>query len=76
MSKEWNHLIQIQLDTVRIPVTIPLYLSSDEPGERSLVHLVKLFGDQTMRIYNAMVTAQRILFVGHNHAAGMLSPSF
>lgn len=57
------------LDDHRIPVSIPLHLFSDEFGDRSLVQLIKTFGSDALRIYNAVLTCKRVLFVGYNHAA-------
>lgn len=49
-------------------VSIPLYRTPDEVGIISIQTLVKTFGDATMRIYHAIFTRQRVLFVGYNHA--------
>ena len=54
---------------VEVPFRIPLYRTTDEVGDISVVTLVKIFGESTMRIFNAVLMKQRILFVGYNHAA-------
>lgn len=53
----------------QIAITLPLYRDLDNFGDVSLSALVRTFGDATMRIYNAILTRQRIIFVGYNHAA-------
>ena len=52
-----------------IPMTIPLYRSKDEIGSNSLLDLCTLFGESTMKIYNAILLKKRVLFVGYNHSA-------
>ena len=53
----------------QIAITFPLYRDLDNFGDVSLSALVRMFGDATMRIFNAILTKQRIIFVGYNHAA-------
>lgn len=50
-------------------LSIPLYRTPDEVGDLSISDLIRVFGDSTMRIYHAILTKQRVLFVGYNHAA-------
>lgn len=50
-------------------LSIPLYYTPDQVGDINISLLVRIFGEATIRIYNAVVTKQRVLFVGHNHAA-------
>ena len=50
-------------------ISIPLTRTQDEIGDINLSRFVKLFGESTMRIYNAILARQRVLFVGYNHAA-------
>ena len=57
---------------ISLPVTsisIPLHRDLDCMGHISVTSLAKLFGESTMRIYNAILSRQRVIFVGYNHAA-------
>ena len=52
-----------------IPLKIPIYRTPDEVGNIYVTLLLKTFGEATMRIYHSILTQQRVLFVGYNHAA-------
>eukprot|EP00601_Ochromonadales_sp_CCMP2298_P016521 CAMPEP_0173222990 /NCGR_PEP_ID=MMETSP1142-20121109/3547_1 /TAXON_ID=483371 /ORGANISM="non described non described, Strain CCMP2298" /LENGTH=432 /DNA_ID=CAMNT_0014151121 /DNA_START=52 /DNA_END=1347 /DNA_ORIENTATION=+ len=65
----WYATVDYLLHDQRIPLRVPLYRSPDEVGDIYCTLLVKTFGDQTMRIFHSILTKQRVLFVGHNHAA-------
>jgi len=74
--KVWNQelLIPIDVDSVdgppgQISLSIKLYYTPDEVGDISVTNLVQTFGPSVMRIYHGIITGQRILFVGYNHAA-------
>ena len=67
-------------------LTIPLSRGPDEVGEVSVSRLVRAVGEGVMRIFNAVLRRQRVLFVGYNlpaaevaqmvHAAvGLVSPA-
>jgi hypothetical protein len=47
-------------------ISIPLYHTVWEFGSISLINLIKTFGEMTMKIYHAILTKQRVLFVGYN----------
>ena len=64
----WNHRIDFQA-SVPEEITIPLSRNLDCFGDVSLSFLVRTFGEASMRIYNAILSRQRIIFVGYNHAA-------
>lgn len=51
-------------------LTVPVHNTPDEVGDISVTNLVKLFGESVMRIYHAILTKQRVIFVGYSHAAG------
>jgi Stabilization of polarity axis len=57
------------LPTEEKSVVIPLYRSLDDVGDVSVTTLVRTLGPSVMRVYNAILTKQRVLFVGYNHAA-------
>ena len=47
----------------------PLYKTPDELFEAPIARFISLFKEDTMKIYNALLKKQRILFVGYNHSA-------
>ena len=52
-----------------ITMSIPVHRTVDEIGDINVSALLRIFGESTMRIYNAILSGQRILFVGYSHAA-------
>uniref|UniRef100_A0A7S2E3N0 UDENN domain-containing protein n=1 Tax=Octactis speculum TaxID=3111310 RepID=A0A7S2E3N0_9STRA len=71
--KEWVWNGSVVYAGASIPLQVPLYLSRDEvmpEGSGILKDLLQIFNEDTMRIYNAVLSGQRVLFVGYNHAAG------
>lgn len=50
-------------------ISIPLYRDLDGFGDISISTLLRTFGDASMRIYSAILSRQRVIFVGYNHAA-------
>lgn len=56
-----------------IPFSIPLFQGSDEVGDINLTNFIKLLGDSTMKIYNAILANKRVLFVGYNHSAASIA---
>ena len=84
-----DQVITIELDTnhkLQTPVTIPLATSPDQVTQSSLVNFINYFGQQTMVIYDAILTDKRIIFAGSRNlsitqiqnylfaAASMVSP--
>jgi hypothetical protein len=65
----WYHTLFGIFERIEIPLRIPLFRTPDEVGEINISLLVKTFGEQVMRIFHAVLTKQRVLFVGYNHAA-------
>lgn len=65
----WNYPVNIKYNNNLYPITIQLHRSYCEFGNVSLISLIKTFGEQVMRIFHGIVTNQRIMFVGYNHAA-------
>lgn len=70
LSQKWTHTIAFEYGTQRVQAVIPLHTTSDETLSPSVTQLLSVFGPAVMRIYSAVVTGQRVLFVGYNHAAG------
>jgi hypothetical protein len=48
----------------------PVFHSPDEVGAANISFLLQIFRENVMKIYNAIVTKKRVLFVGYDHAAG------
>ena len=73
--KIWTQDIQIPIDVDaiegpgQISLSLKLHQTSDEVGDISVITLVQIFGAAVMRIFHGIITGQRILFVGYNHAA-------
>jgi hypothetical protein len=53
-----------------VSLVIPTYHSPDELGASKISFLLQIFKENAMKIYNAIVTKKRVLFVGYDHAAG------
>jgi hypothetical protein len=65
----WTIPLTVDFDGMEVPLRVPLYRSPDEVGEVNMTLLVKTFGENVMKIFHAVLTKQRVLFVGYNHAA-------
>ncbi|KAJ6247995.1 arf3-interacting protein [Anaeramoeba flamelloides] len=53
-----------------LPLNIPDYMLEDEFGNISLGSFVKSFREQTMVVFNAILTNKRIIVLGHQMPAG------
>jgi len=73
--KLWLQDIHIPIDVDspqgpgQVSLSLKLHYTSDEVGDISVTNLVQTFGPAVMRIFHGIITGQRILFVGYNHAA-------
>lgn len=80
----WNHHINLHSNSLNsnctldmtshaskksAAISVPLYRHLDCIGNINVTSLVKCFGEGTMRVYNAILSRQRVIFVGYNHAA-------
>ena len=76
----WNYRIDLLPDNFKSSsnsdiitpstiISVPLHRHLDCMGDINVTSLVRCFGEGTMRIYNAILTRQRVIFVGYNHAA-------
>ncbi|RHZ37100.1 hypothetical protein DYB31_006107 [Aphanomyces astaci] len=52
-------------DDLTIPLKIKLGNTQDQHEEGSLIDLIAKFGDQTMQIYNAVLTGSRVILLGY-----------
>lgn len=69
LPRSWIQTLEYQSSQGALSLQYPLYQTPDEVGEISLVRLVKIFGEATMKIFHGIITKQRVLFVGYGHAA-------
>jgi hypothetical protein len=66
----WYYTDTITLFERNQAIHIPLHTTPDDLGISSLIFLIKIFREATMKIFHAILTKKRILFVGYDHAAG------
>ena len=70
---DWVWKTTCTLRESSVPLRFPLYCSPDEVvnplDEAVLTTLTATLGEQTMRVFNAVLAGKRVLFVGYNHAA-------
>lgn len=57
----------------KIPLQFKLCSTDDQYDDGLLRKLLLKFGEQTMLIYNAVLTGARVIVLGYNQAAGMCS---
>jgi hypothetical protein len=68
---KWYYSDSIALfDNLALPIHIPLHSTPDDLGISNLIFLIRIFREATMKIYHAILSKKRILFVGYDHAAG------
>jgi len=70
----WTHTLSFPPTAGAAPeeavtVKVPLHRSLDDVGDASVSWLCRTFGDAVMRVYHAILTKKRVLFVGYNHRA-------
>ncbi|CAM9659828.1 unnamed protein product, partial [Chrysoparadoxa australica] len=70
LQHKWTHTLAFEYGQQKIQANMPLHTSADETLTASVTLLMNIFGPAAMKIYNAVLTGQRVLFVGYNHAAG------
>lgn len=54
----------------RIPLQFKLCSTDDQYDDGLVRKLLLTFGEQTMLLYNAVLTGARVIVLGYNHAAG------
>ncbi|KAL7687058.1 putative arf3-interacting protein [Plasmopara halstedii] len=57
-------------DDISIPLRIKICSTDDQHDDGTLTLLLQTFGDQTMVLYNAVLTGQRLIMLGYNRPAG------
>lgn len=66
----WLAERNVSIFGVDMSLSIPTFLSPDDVGAANISFLLQIFKENAMKIYNAIVTKKRVLFVGYDHAAG------
>ncbi|CAE7491469.1 mesA [Symbiodinium microadriaticum] len=71
----WYFRAEISLySSPAVPLALTLHTCPDDVGAANLSFLLRVFQLQgSMRIFNAVLTRKRVLFVGYDHAAGDVS---
>ncbi|KAG7399228.1 hypothetical protein PHYBOEH_009394 [Phytophthora boehmeriae] len=57
-------------DDMPIPLQFKLCSTDDQHDDGTLTQLLQKFGDQTMVIFNAVLTGARVIMMGYNRPAG------
>lgn len=67
----WFHTLSLELfDSSTLRLQYPLFSTPDDVGCCNLSLLTRTFRDNTMKIFHAILTKKRVMFVGYDHAAG------
>ncbi|KAE9008972.1 hypothetical protein PF010_g11144 [Phytophthora fragariae] len=57
-------------DDIPIPLQFKICSTDDQHDDGTLTQLLQTFGDQTMVLFNALLTGQRVIMLGYNRPAG------
>ncbi|RMX64875.1 hypothetical protein DD238_004433 [Peronospora effusa] len=57
-------------DDISIPLQFKICSTDDQHDDGTLTQLLQTFGDQTMILFNAVLTGQRVIMLGYNRPAG------
>lgn len=57
-------------DDIPIPLQFKVCSTDDQHDDGTLTQLLQTFGDQTMTLFNAVLTGQRVIMLGYNRPAG------
>ncbi|KAE9032695.1 hypothetical protein PR003_g10977 [Phytophthora rubi] len=57
-------------DDTPIPLQFKICSTDDQHDDGTLTQLLQTFGDQTMVLFNALLTGQRVIMLGYNRPAG------
>lgn len=69
---DWTYHTSVSCFGTDVAVSVPFYRTPDEICSVSATRLVKTLGSAVMRVLHAILTRQRVLFIGYNHAAAGL----
>ncbi|KAF1791771.1 Arf3-interacting protein 1, N-terminal domain [Phytophthora cactorum] len=57
-------------EDIPIPLQFKICSTDDQHDDGTLTQLLQTFGDQTMVLFNAVLTGQRVIMLGYNRPAG------
>ncbi|GMF16949.1 unnamed protein product [Phytophthora lilii] len=57
-------------DDYPVPLQFKICSTDDQHDDGTLTQLLQTFGDQTMVLFNAVLTGQRVIMLGYNRPAG------
>ncbi|CAI5733157.1 unnamed protein product [Peronospora destructor] len=57
-------------DDISVPLQFKICSTDDQHDDGTLTQLLQTFGDQTMVLFNAVLTGQRVIMLGYNRPAG------
>lgn len=63
---------KFEWDDKELEVNVPMLNDEDEVTEASLINLIKMFKENTMKIFNALICQKRIMFTGYQRPSGQL----
>ncbi|CCI44504.1 unnamed protein product [Albugo candida] len=64
------HSTVVEWDEIKIPLRFKLCSTLDQHDDGLLSNLIATFGEQTMSIYNAVLSGARVIVLGYNQPAG------
>ncbi|TDH72573.1 hypothetical protein CCR75_006109 [Bremia lactucae] len=70
VEKELFFRTQAKWEDRSIPLQVKLCSTKDQHDNGMLIHLLRTFGEQTMVLFNAVLTGQRVILLGYNRPAG------
>lgn len=68
--REFEFQTIVAFDDQHVPIQIPMFLGAEQQHLGKLTHFIHTFGHDTMVIFNAVLTQQRIVVLGYNQPAG------
>jgi hypothetical protein len=66
--RTWKRALCMQFKEKALSLSVPCHYTPDEIGDINISSLLKIFGEASMKIFHAILTKQRVLFVGYNHS--------
>lgn len=69
-EETFYHTTHAEWNEFKIPIRFKLCSSDDQHDEGLVRDLLATFGEQTMLLYNSVLTGARIIILGYNQPAG------
>lgn len=70
MAKALFFRTQAMWEEIPIPLQFKVCSTDDQHDDGTLTQLLQTFGEQTMVLFNAVLTGQRVIMLGYNRPAG------